>query len=364
MLFVLNRLPSDRSEAASLLNDFARRLHDNGLLLEPDPAMVFGVNEAVGDRWHGGLDPGAVGALRNELGAVSNTDYRDTLVSMTAYTAGRNVVDRCRVITDEFNDVAVITKELDDSVAAAYNNQVAEITRMVANGSLHDMARHKTWSEAAVDLTAIVTRRAGVAAQETATEWLENDTGASLLEGKGTTLWRHTEDTSWDVQGRLEDWREVLAEVAAHNSKTGSLRPRVALRLAAKAWRAVIDPTQPPPRAVRRKFKRNLAGFIEDAQNSLTSVIRDALEFDANRFRERLDNHEEAAIRLERELTVISALLEGDTQAQLESVPDREDSGPDDLAPEPSEPAMTTSEVGPDLADAELSEADEDGADA
>ncbi len=225
MLFVLNRLPSDREVAVSLLNDFAKRLHDNGLLLEPDAAMVFGVNEAVGDRWHGGLDPAAVGALRNELGAVSNTGYRDTLVSMTAYTTGRNVVDRCGFLTEEFADITRIGTELGATIDAAYADQVAEITTMLVSGDLSDMARHKTWSEAAVDLTAIITRRAGVAAQETADAWMNHDCGSKLLEGKGTSLWRHTEDTSWDVQGRLEEWEATLADVAVEASTSNNLRP-------------------------------------------------------------------------------------------------------------------------------------------
>jgi hypothetical protein len=321
MLFVLNRLPSDRHQAASLLNDFARRLHDNGLLLEPDAAMVFGVDEAVGDRWHGGLDPGAVGALRNELGAVSNSAYRSTLVSMTAYTTGRNVVDRCRVISDEFSRVAEIAERLDEAVSIAYGNQVTEITVLVTDGGLRDMARHRSWSEAAVDLTAIVTRRAGVAAQETASIWARHPTGAALLAGKGTSLWRHTEDTSWDVQGRLEEWRGALAQVVSGKSKSGSLRPRVAARLAGKVWPILVDPEHTPPRAVRRRFKRNLSELIEDAQSSLAGVVSDALEFDASRFRGRLDDHAESAATLERQLSAISALLEGDERPQLESVP-------------------------------------------
>ncbi|MGA9595381.1 MAG: GTPase domain-containing protein [Acidimicrobiia bacterium] len=323
MLFVLNRLPSDRDVAASLLNDFARRLHDNGLLLEPDAAMVFGVDEAVGDRWHGGLDPSAVGALRNELGAVSNTGYRNTLVAMTAYTTGRNLVDRCRVISDEFADIAAISTELDSAVSDAYGNQVAEITRLVADGALSDMARHKTWSEAAVDLTAIVTRRAGVAAQETAGIWMSHETGDALLAGKGTSLWRHTEDTSWDVQGRLEEWQEALAQVVSRNSKKGSLGPRPAARLARKAWRVVVDPATAPPRAVRRRFKHKLDAFIEDAQSSLSAVVAEALEFDASRFRGHLSDPARTAARLERQLAAISSLLEGDQQGQLlESVLD------------------------------------------
>ena len=202
MLFVLNRLPPDREEAVALLNDFASRLYNHGLLLEPDAAMVFGINEALGDRWHGGLDPAAVGALRNELGAVSNTGYRKTLVSTTAYTTGRNVVDRCRLLVGEMQRAAEVAAQLDAAVAATYGAESAEIAAMIKSGELSDMARHKTWSEAAVDLTAVVTRRAGVAAQETSRVWMSDPTGSQLLEGKGTSLWRHTEDTSWDVQGR------------------------------------------------------------------------------------------------------------------------------------------------------------------
>jgi hypothetical protein len=322
MLFVLNRLPADRTAAVALLNDFAERLHGNGLLLEPDAAMVFGVDEALGDRWHGGLDPTSVGALRNELGAVSNTGYRDTLVSMTAYTTGRNVVDRCEVLFDEFDEIDGLASELGEAVDSAYRSQVAEITDMVTAGDLRDMARHRTWTEAAVDLTAIVTRRAGVAAQETATEWTRHPTGAALLEGEGSSLWRHTEDTSWDVQGRLEEWgSETLVEVAARNTKTGSLRPRAARRLAARAWQSVVDLERRPPRSVRRKFKGRFDSFIADAHASLGAVVATALEFDARRFRNHLAGNDEVVAELTRHLAAISALLHGETP-QLETVPE------------------------------------------
>jgi hypothetical protein len=341
MLFVLNRLPPDREEAVALLNDFAGRLYGDGLLLEPDAAMVFGVNEAVGDRWHGGLDPSAVGALRNELGAVSNTGYRATLVSMTAFTTGRNVVDRCSVVLDEFDDIAEIAETLNGAVDAAYGNQLAEISHMVAEGGLIDMARHSNWSEAAVDLTAILTRRAGVAAQATAAVWMEHDSGSALLEGKGTSLWRHTEDTSWDVQGRLEDWEEILAVVAARNTKSGSLRPRVAGRLAARAWRYVVDPTDSPGWSVRRRFRGKFNHFVEEAQASLAGVIKEALEVDASRFRDHLRTDSEVAAQLDRHVKAISAMLQGE-QPRLESVPETE--GPAD----PPEPASDHADGGAD----------------
>ncbi len=334
MLFVLNRLPPDRDEAVSLLNDFAKRLHGNGLLLEPDAAMVFGVNEAVGDRWHGGLDPTSVGALRNELGAVSNTGYRDTLVAMTAFTTGRNVVDRCGVLLDEFQEIADTAGILDRAVDTAYSNQVDEIAGMLRSGDLSDMARHRTWSEAAVDLTAIITRRAGVAAQETANAWMDHVSGAALLEGKGTSLWRHTEDTSWDVQGRLEEWEDKLAEVAARNSNTGALRARVAKRVAATVWPAIIDQEHTPRRSIRRRFKGQLDAFVDEARESLSAVVSDALEVDASRFRNHLQTDDDLVMELDRHLLAISALLHGE-QPELESVPDIADEPADEPVDEP-----------------------------
>jgi hypothetical protein len=321
MLFVLNRLPPDRDEAVAILNDFARRLHGNGMLLEPDAAMVFGINEALGDRWHGGLDPAAVGALRNELGAVSNSGYRKTLVSTTAYTTGRNVVDRSRLVLAELRTMAAVSAVLDEAVTTSYSGQAAEIAAMLEAGELSEVARHDSWSEAAVDLTAIVTRRAGVAAQQTARDWLEDEAGAQLLDGKGTSLWRHTEDTSWDVQGMLEDWERTLAELGSRHSRSGSLRPRTSKRLAAKSWRLVMAPGTKPAPLVRRKLKGNLPSFAADAQNSLGEVITGALDLDAARFRRHLTRNNELIDRIERSLTAIGSLLHGEP-APLESVPD------------------------------------------
>lgn len=321
MLFVLNRLPPDREEAVALLNDFASRLHANGLLLEPDAAMVFGVNEAVGDRWHGGLDPSSVGALRNELGAVSNSGYRATLVAMTAYTTGRNVVDRSRIVLDEFDKVAAIASELEAVVDRSYDNQVAEITNLLAAGGLRDMTRHRTWSEAAVDLTAIVTRRAGVAAQETARAWLGDKAGSVLLEGEGTSLWRHTEGTSWDVHGQLEEWEEALGDVLVKHSRSRKMRPRTAKKLATKAWRLVIDPDEDMSWSVRRRLNRDLEGFVHDARESLAGVVGRALEVDASRFRAHLGMEIGVAKEIDRNVAAISALLHGEAPP-LHSVPD------------------------------------------
>jgi hypothetical protein len=324
MLFVLNRLPPDREEAVALLNDFASRLYNHGLLLQPDAAMVFGINEALGDRWHGGLDPAAVGALRNELGAVSNTGYRKTLVSTTAYTTGRNVVDRSRLLMEEMNIALEIAAELDAAVDASYGSQGAAIAHMIKAGELSDMGRHRTWSEAAVDLTAIITRRAGVAAQETSRIWASDPTGSQLLEGKGASLWRHTEDTSWDVQGRLEEWENTLSEVAVAKAAK-RLRPRTAKRIAARSWRLVIDPTTQASWPVRRRFKANLTSFIAAAQESLGVVVTAALNFDAKRFRDHLVTNESLIPELEHTIDTIAALLQGDTIPQLEAVPAAED---------------------------------------
>ena len=352
MLFVLNRLPPDRDQAVALLNDFAARLHDNGLLLEPDAAMVFGVNEALGDRWHGGLDPSSVGALRNELGAVSNSGYRATLVAMTAYTTGRNVVDRTRLVLGEFDQVSTIARDLGGIIDASYESQVNEMAQMLSDGALRDIARHRVWSEAAVDLTAIITRRAGVAAQETARVWLDDEAGAVLLEGRGASLWRHTEDTSWDVQGRLEEWEETLRQVAASHGRSGTMRPRAAKRFVTKFWRLIVDPDEKATWVVRRRLGGNLGAFVISAQQSLSEVIADALEVDADRFRQHLRIDSDVIEQIDRNATAVSALLHGE-MPPLESVSETNDDLPavPGVADEPSETVVDDDEVVAETAD-------------
>jgi len=320
MLFVLNRLPSNRDEALAIVTDFASRLYENGLLLEPDAAMVFGIDEARGYRWHGGLDPSSVGALRNELGAVSNSGYRDTLISTTAYTTGRNVVDRCRLVTEELERVLAISAQLRSAVDDSYQGQADDIARMLADGALRDMARHSSWSAAAVDLTAIITRRAGVAAQQAARSWTHDRTGSLLLQGEGITLWRHTEDTSWDVQGRLEEWEVTLRDVATRHASKGSLSNRRGKKLVANTWRLLVDPGEKAPRTVRRTIKGNLAEFVDEARASLSTAVAEALDVDAGRFRRYLETDPELVAQIEHTITAISALLHGEPP-RLESVP-------------------------------------------
>jgi len=338
MLFVLNRLPADRDMAIALLNDFAARLHANGLLLEPDAAMVFGITETVGDRWHGGLDPSSVGALRNELGAVSNTGYRQTLISTTAYTTGRNVADRSRLVLAEMQRAAAADAQLAATVDAAYQAQTGEMRVMLADGSLRDIARYKTWSEAAVDLTAIITRRAGVAAQETALAWTAHETGSRMLEGTGIGLWRHTEDTSWDVQGTLEQWEGELRDLAALHAPRGTMSGRRRKRIAKEAWRLVVDPGRKPPRRVTRGLGANFGSFLAAARGSLGDVIDSALRVDAARFLSRLTFDQGLIASIERTLDTIDAMLRGEPMP-LQPVPD----------------------IAPDDAEADADPSDEDG---
>jgi hypothetical protein len=246
---------------------------------------------------------------------------------MTAYTTGRNVVDRSRLVMEEHTRAVALSGELEAHVDRAYESQADVIATMIAGGSLRDMARHRSWSEAAVDLTAVVTRRAGVAAQETSRAWLHDDVGSILLDGKGTSLWRHTEDTSWDVQGRLEEWQATLAEVAARYGRSGTMRPAAAKKVAAKSWRIVIDPDESASWAVRRRLGRNLSEYIVDAQKSLSTLVVGALEVDASRFRQYLGAETEVAVEINRQLAAITALLHGEMPA-LESVPH---TGPEDL---------------------------------
>jgi hypothetical protein len=158
---------------------------------------------------------------------------------------------------------------------------------------------------------------------------MEQDPGPLLLLGKGTSLWRHTEDTSWDVQGRLEEWETTLGQVVARHTRSGSLRPRRAKKMAGKTWRLVVDPQHKAPWGVRRRLKAKYDNFITAAQESLGDVVAGALEVDASRFRQHLITDPDLVEQIERNSVAIAALLHGEAP-QLESVPDLDTAALDD----------------------------------
>jgi hypothetical protein len=281
VVFVLNRLAADDRDA--LLADFASRLSDAGMLAEPDPSLVFAVPEVAGGRVRF-LPADAVTTIRKELAELADPALRHGLVYQTAEGVSRSVAGRaddlCRLVEEE----RAAAERLADHVDRAYRGQVARLASSVKDGDLAWLVEHDHWPSVAVDLTGIVTRRAGVAAQESAGRWSRDPVGTRFLHEGGQGLWRHGHDTTYESQRLLEGWAEGLEDLAVERSRRRRLRRGVRRRSAEFMWKAVLDRTTEPPRAVRRTFRSGTADLVAAAEESLLATLERTLRGDAARF--------------------------------------------------------------------------------
>ena len=313
ILFVLNRLDDDPGAQSELLGDFAVRLSEADLLLEPDPSLLFAVSEGGVERWHGGLQPTAVGLLRKELGELSEPEFRQALVDQTSYSAVRAIAERTRRLAAAFETERQAAERLTRAVNEAYDSEAEDLAGQVDEGALASLAEHDLWQQAAADLTGIVTRRAGVAAQHAAASWEEEPSGARFLEEGGQGLWRHGHDTTYETQRRLEAWAADVEEAGAKRARNGRMRRRARAKMSSQLWPAVLTPDEIPPRWLARRFKAGTSPLLADATKRLQEELRKALQVDATRFTDFVGDFRNArgtAEKLDEQAEMIMSMIE------------------------------------------------------
>ncbi len=287
-LFVLNRLPSDDRIAASLLDDLAARLHARGLLLEPDPAYIFGVAEGDVSQWHGGLEPAAVGALRKELGELADEEFRNALMTQTAFTTTVSLADRAEALVDAFAAEAKSIATLTETAALVYEDEIDRLLEDLASGVMAGVADRIVWSQAVADLAAVTTRRAGVAAQRVADYWAEDQAGAVFLEREGEGLWRHGETTGSAVVAALEAFERQALELVEAQLRGGIWRRAAMRRGFDDAWRAALDPHRRETRGAQRRFGDDLAALAAELRDGIAQALGEQLRADGERFERHL----------------------------------------------------------------------------
>ncbi len=282
-LFVLNRLPRSGEEADALLADLARRLHEHELLLEPDPMMIFPVFEDVLG-WHQGLDADSVAHLRDELGELADADFRNALMTQTALTTAVALAERAAGIVDAFDVEAAAVADLRLAVADTYAEQAALLETDLRTGVFAAIADRIVWPQAAADLSAVVTRRAGVAAQAVAGTWATRPFGAVVLEHGGQGLWRHGEDAARDTASALGGFTDEVATLVAGSARRKQLRPRATRAATDHVWRMALDPSREPSRVMRRRFGENLDDLVGAVRTMLATILTDRVRADGKRF--------------------------------------------------------------------------------
>jgi hypothetical protein len=284
ILFVLNRLPPNREEQDAILSDFARRLHQRGLLAASDASLLFALEEGEIDPSTSALDPGAVSAVRKELAEVADPVYRQGLVDETVYATARMVAERARALTRPMAAELPVIERLSVAVAHAYEVEARILDAELRSGELGSTDRRTAWQSAAAAVAEVVTRRAGSAAHSAASAWSTRPGGAGIVGEEGAELWRHGAATTTATMLALDSWRAGLEALAATHSRSGRLRWGSGPRVVAALWRAVLDGGSELPRRVQRKFADGGQEMLETARVEFSEALRTGLARDGERF--------------------------------------------------------------------------------
>jgi hypothetical protein len=274
VVHVMNRLPAASEASTELLVAYVEMLHAWELIESRDPSLVLTVPYG---------EPLAAGALSTRLAELGSDAGRTAAI--TAAVRGRlaSVGRRAQDVADVIEEDRDLIVEYRSIVAEAYSRQEDLLASDLAEGRLSYLAEHATWTEAAVDLTGVLTRRAGLAAQESAAGWWSRPEGRALL-GSGGSLRRHGQDTAFDGQGMLEGWAVEMGDVAGAAGKRSRSRRPGRARLSRWAWPLVVDADRPVPRRLRRRLGNRVDGVVAEGRTRLEATMRAILDRDGARF--------------------------------------------------------------------------------
>jgi hypothetical protein len=281
ILFVLNRLPTDSDERGAMLTDFAEKLVAAGLIPHADPAFIFGIDDVERPRWHGGLGPENVAALRKELSEVSDVDFRSVVVDEAAEAALLAVTEEAARLASAIEEERLERDRLAATAERHYGTAITVLLRDLGAGRFADLARYEVWSQASVDLAAAATRAAGLAAAATTDEWSRRPGGEGLLESGHEGLRRHGAGAAAASREFVDAWHETLGE--GIRESRSRIRKRKLRRVRLELWRCVLDPDRSG--RYRRIVTREL---ILGARPGLAEALTRALELDGARFARRL----------------------------------------------------------------------------
>jgi hypothetical protein len=282
ILFVLNRLPRDMEWRRELLADFAEKLVAAGLLPEPDPGFIFGVEDAENLRWHGGLGPEAVASIRKELSEVSDPEFRLVVIDETAEATVRAVAAQTETLAGMLSEEVAERSRLGARSVEIYEEEAARLQMQFAAGEFADLAGHEIWAQAALGLSGLITRSAGVAAEKTAKEWLDDPAARGLLDPGNEGLRRHGPQAAESAKTELDDWMSDLEDLVARTRRRRPRRRKMR-RLVHDLWKIVLDPD-----FESRRWRDDHHEAVVEARSSLGAAMDRAVTADGARFLRRL----------------------------------------------------------------------------
>lgn len=285
VLFVLNRLPRELSQRTAVLEDFARMLFENGLLLSQDPSVVFPITEhstpsdvLTGD---------AMGAIRRELGLLADRGLRASVARQAAEGTLADAIARTEAVADEIDRSNAYVDLLRRKAEEVHRWHRDAAAAALEEGGLADLPSDATDDVLKTQLAAAIARLVSAAARDTAAAWNQDPTGQQLLE-KEPSLWLADHETSSEAERLVEAWTAETASLAALTGK-GMWWPPARKRFASAVVRAVLDPSQRP---LRQETKADLEGLFGGGKERLLTAIGELLNRDRGRFRRFLALHQ------------------------------------------------------------------------
>jgi hypothetical protein len=348
ILHVINRLSQDPEVAEEVLIDYVARLHGRDLLMEPDTSLVFPVVSGEIDATTGGPSAAAVGALRGELAELAHSEFRSAIINQTVLATTHAVAQRARRVGAELAVEVQERADFDEAVVTAYREQSRALAADLEAGRFAELADAESWGLAAADLTGIVTRRAGVAAQDATQSWEARGGGRELLGSGGEGLRRHGQDTAYEAQRVLEQWYTLVGDRAAAAGKRGKLWRSTRRRVQRQVWPQVLDPERAMNRVLTRRYGAKASDLVGSAREDLADALTAALAADAERFERFLGPQPDSDVL--REIETRAEWIEALVEDEVELVPIGSPRTPKDDGGVGSEQvdAESDSDLGPD----------------
>ncbi len=303
--YVLNKLPSDAALRFEIAEAYAGLLFSWDLIETRSPDVI---DTAL---WtaDGPIADDGLPLLRTRLASWRDPDARRLVLEEALAARLAAVSVRAEEVAEGIEDDRDSLLELDSLARDAYTNQADRLVEDLDSGVFAGLATHSTWPEAAVDLTGIVTRRAGLAAHAATEAWDATKAGRAVLANGGGALRRHGEQAAFDGQGLLEAWLLELGDEAAASLAKKRVSSRKRSRMAAMLWPLVVDPERAAPRRLTRYLGARIPTVVAEGRVRLGIAMVAAVARDADRFDDFLGPHPDVG-RLGRIMTTAAALGE------------------------------------------------------
>ncbi len=264
LVVVVNRMPADDADGATVLEDIQRLLAENGIAVEEAPERtaegeasspgvdIVAIQEGALDPSVDGLAAAAVAPIRERMDALgSDREARRDLAARALAGSLTGLVPLVERVADDLEHEAIEADALHRVAAHAFTTEASALRERLKGGSFLRAEALRQWQafvgadeitrffssgigkirgtlsalvrgtppapvaevreDALADLTALARSHAGEAARRTATAWSEERSTTRLV-AEDTELWSVSPGFDAELRSELEGWIASIAE--------------------------------------------------------------------------------------------------------------------------------------------------------